>query len=100
MPKTFYTDINPSILVWARLNEGMEIEQAAVKIGISKPKLLRLESGKDRISSALLTKVSEVYDRDVATFLLSKPPKQLRGHPTHITIRYSDNVEQTFKIED
>lgn len=74
--------INPDIMRWARETAGLDIEQAAKKIGlkaargVSGPERLQVfESGAAEPSSKLLGKMAEQYHRPLLTFYMPARPK-------------------------
>lgn len=75
MPRTPTALVTPEILSWARESYGLETEEAAKSIGISKSRLLSWEIGKDRPSIAQSRKMAEVYKQPLAVFFLPRPPR-------------------------
>lgn len=98
--KDFPVKINPELLVWARLNEGLDRYQAALMLGIQDFDLERYETGAKQPSAKFLQKCAEVYRRPLAAFLLPKPPKQFRAQPTKIIIKYDDGTSKEFEIKN
>ena len=77
MPK-----VNPQIIVWARETAGLNLEEAARKLGFldssrstASKKLREIETGNREPSRPQLLRMSEYYRRPLLTFYLSKPPK-------------------------
>lgn len=74
--------INSAILVWARETAGLDVRDAAHKLGLpqgdadSQTKLLELERGTRLPSRTLLSKIARTYRRPVLTFYLAAPPKR------------------------
>ena len=81
-------NVEPSILVWARETAGLDVSEAANKLGLSNSvksnaieKLLSLETGEKTPSKRQLDEFARVYKRPLLTFYLDKPPKPgKRGH--------------------
>ncbi|TCA65336.1 ImmA/IrrE family metallo-endopeptidase [Rhizobium leguminosarum bv. viciae] len=76
MPK-----VNPEILRWARETAGLNVEEAAEKIGLNaargvagSDRLTMLEAGKVEPSRPLLLKMAALYRRPILTFYLANPP--------------------------
>jgi Zn-dependent peptidase ImmA (M78 family) len=71
------SQINPSILVWARETAGLSIEEAAKKLGLSSPdRLQALEGGQQAPTRRQLVNMSEKYHRPLLTFYLPTRPKE------------------------
>lgn len=73
--------VNPSVLVWARESAGLDLKDAAHKIGLapsgdgsSESKLLELERGNKLPSRAQLSKIAKTYRRPLLTFYMATPP--------------------------
>ena len=83
MPK-----VNPNILLWAREKAGLDLEDAASKLGLRDLKnksavehLVALEKGESEHTRPMLLKMAKQYHRPLLTFYMSAPPKQgERGH--------------------
>lgn len=74
--------VNPEITVWARETAGLNLEEAARKLGFrdssvstGSEKLSAIETGDREPSRPQLLRMSEHYRRPLLTFYLSKPPK-------------------------
>ncbi len=80
--------INPDMLVWAREERGLTVEQAAKSIHLSPEKLKDIELGIQRITVPKLKKAAQVYRRPTAAFSSS------RG-PCHWLFQNSDGVWST-----
>jgi Zn-dependent peptidase ImmA (M78 family)/transcriptional regulator with XRE-family HTH domain len=65
---------NPKVLVWARRMAGLELEEAARKVGTPAHRLESWERGERRPSITQLRKLADVYKRPLAVFYLRKPP--------------------------
>lgn len=80
--------VNPAVLVWARKSAGLDLKDAAHRIGLtasegasSEGKLLELEGGKRLPSRAQLNRIAKTYRRPlVAFYMAAPPPKGDRGH--------------------
>ncbi len=75
--------VNPEIVVWARETAGLNLEEAARKLGFrnssrstASEKLSEIETGNREPSRPQLLKMADHYRRPLLTFYLSKPPKQ------------------------
>jgi len=71
--------VNPDVLIWARTEAKLSVEQAAPKLGLKGPEgielLKRIERNDEQPSRSLLVKMSGQYRRSLLTFYLSKRPK-------------------------
>ncbi|MER9773285.1 ImmA/IrrE family metallo-endopeptidase [Mesorhizobium sp. M0220] len=75
--------VNPDVLKWARETAGLDLDEAAIKLGIKDlraisgaDRLAVLESGDDEPSRTLLLKMTQQYRRPLLTFYLPAPPRQ------------------------
>ncbi|QGA56868.1 ImmA/IrrE family metallo-endopeptidase [Brucella sp. 2280] len=75
------TKVNPSILRWARETAGLNLEDAAAKLGIGtargiagEDRLAMLESGDLEPTRPQLVKMAAQYRRPLLTFYLAEPP--------------------------
>ena len=75
--------LNPEILSWARKTSGLELEEAAKKLSLSKlsyktpaNRLKAMESGEEIPSRQLLVKIASKYRRPLLVFYLAQPPKK------------------------
>jgi Zn-dependent peptidase ImmA (M78 family)/transcriptional regulator with XRE-family HTH domain len=73
--------INPAVLVWARESAGLDLKDAAHRLGLaasdtaaSESKLLELERGTRLPSRTQLSKIAKTYRRPLLTFYLAAPP--------------------------
>jgi Zn-dependent peptidase ImmA (M78 family) len=73
--------INPAVLTWARETAGLDLAEAARKIGLSAARgveaparLAALERGDEMPSRALLARMSKQYRRPLVVFYLAEPP--------------------------
>lgn len=76
MPK-----VNPVIMRWARETAGLNVEEAAEKIGlnaargiVASDRLIMLEAGEVEPTRPLLLKMASLYRRPILTFYLANPP--------------------------
>ena len=68
--------VKPSLLVWARQSAGYKtIEAAAQKARFATDQLESWENGDSRPTVNQLRKLSHIYNRPLAVFYLSEPPK-------------------------
>jgi Zn-dependent peptidase ImmA (M78 family)/transcriptional regulator with XRE-family HTH domain len=85
--------VNPAVLVWARESAGLDLKDAAHRIGIpasegapSEVKLLELERGKRLPSRAQLSNIAKTYRRPLLAFYMAAPPpKGDRGNDFRFT---------------
>jgi len=75
-------NVNPEILIWARQSAGLDVEEAALKLGLTdsskssaSEKLAALEAGEKQPTRNQLSKFANVYKRPLITFYLAEPPK-------------------------
>lgn len=66
--------VEPALLVWARNSIGLEVVDAARKIGVTLERLEQWESGETRPTIAQLRGLAAVYKRPLGVFFLSEPP--------------------------
>ncbi|MUZ74455.1 ImmA/IrrE family metallo-endopeptidase [Agrobacterium vitis] len=76
MPK-----VNPSILRWARETAGLNLEDAAEKVGVGEARgvagserLAMLEAGDSEPTRPMLLKMAAQYRRPLLTFYMAEPP--------------------------
>ena len=75
-------NINPAILAWARETAGLELDEAADRLGFVKPtkaetaaqRLLAFESGERTPTRNQLLKFASVYRRPILAFYMKQPP--------------------------
>ena len=75
-------NINPAILAWARETAGLELDEAADRLGFIRPteaesaaqRLLAFESGERKPTRNQLLKFASVYRRPLLAFYMKKPP--------------------------
>ena len=75
-------NINPAILVWARETAGLELDEAADRLGFVRPtkaesaaqRLLAFESGERTPTRNQLLKFASVYRRPLLAFYMKQPP--------------------------
>jgi Zn-dependent peptidase ImmA (M78 family)/transcriptional regulator with XRE-family HTH domain len=73
--------VNPEILIWARETAGLDLEDAARKIGLNHARgvagadrLAALEHGDGTPTAAQLCKMAQLYHRPLLTFYMPKVP--------------------------
>lgn len=76
-------NVNPEILIWARETAGLDLEEAASKLGFSNSvkssaieKLAALEAGNRHPTRNQISAFSRVYSRPLSVFYLAKPPSK------------------------
>lgn len=74
--------VNPAVLIWARESAGLELDAAARKLGLAgnkrlsaAEKLVRLETGQEKPTRAVLMKMSQQYHRPLLSLYLAEPPR-------------------------
>ncbi len=74
-------NINPAVLLWARETAGLDLGEAAERIGFTttakataEEKLAEIEAGNKPVSRTQLAKIASVYRRPLITFYLRTPP--------------------------
>jgi len=66
--------IKPELLVWAREEAGLTVEEAAKKISVRTDHLLACENDEAKLTVRQLRILSNAYKRPLAFFFLPKPP--------------------------
>lgn len=92
MAKSVPALINPELLVWARKNSRLTIEQAAKKVPVKKERLELWEQGDLKPTIKQLRKLGHIYKRPIAVFYLSEPPRDFI--PLHDFRRFPIDVEE------
>lgn len=67
--------VKPALLRWARENSGYSLAQLEKSSGIKQSKIMEWEEGKSKPSIPQLRKIAHLYNRPIAVFYLSEPPK-------------------------
>ncbi len=93
------TSLNPELLIWARVNQGMTRREAAHKLQVPEPELMEYELGTRSPMWSFIEKCADLYKRPRAVFLLESPPVQDRRQLVAIKALYSDGTEQEYKFE-
>lgn len=75
MAKRQEAHIKGQMLKWARESTNLELEDAAVKLGVAPERLAEWETGERRPTINQLRKAGNVYKRPLAAFFLAKAPK-------------------------
>lgn len=70
-------DVNSKILIWAREERGLSLEEAAEKLKIEVLNLSEWENGK-QISVSNLENIAHVYKRQSAVFFLEQVPEKVK----------------------
>ncbi|GGZ45403.1 ImmA/IrrE family metallo-endopeptidase [Asticcacaulis endophyticus] len=103
--------LNPEIFVWAREQAGLELAEAAKRIGFqssvknsAEDKLIQIESGFAAPTRVQLEKFAEVYRRPLVTFYLKQPPQiSLKGEDFRgpiSTLSYRENANLNALLRD
>ncbi len=70
--------VKPDLLIWARNNAGLTVEQAAKKAQVKPERLESWETGERRPTIKQLRKLGNAYKRPLAVFYLPEPPKDFQ----------------------
>lgn len=76
---SYHVDVEPNVLVWARISIGMSREEAADKLRVSVLTLRFWEEGaysESQPTLVQLRRMAEIYGRPIAAFYLSAPPAE------------------------
>ncbi|EOG1933966.1 XRE family transcriptional regulator [Providencia stuartii] len=65
---------NPKMLIWAREQAGLSLQDAAKKLGLKVSRLSDFESGEKVPTSNQLNNIAKIYHRPLISFYLEKPP--------------------------
>ena len=68
--------VKPELLRWARESIGVKLEEAAHALGLTSADVEEWETKSSSIRLTQLEKLSELYKRPLAAFLLPQPPKE------------------------
>lgn len=74
--KQFRVPVNPDVLVWARKSIDYAPEYVAEKLKLQLTQLKNLEAGREKPTYDIILKMSNLYKRPVAAFLLNEQPKE------------------------
>jgi Zn-dependent peptidase ImmA (M78 family)/DNA-binding XRE family transcriptional regulator len=78
MPRrSFEVDIKPKILIWARESIGINAEDIAKRLNVSKDTIKNWELGKKKPTLVQIKELSKIYKRPLGVFFLSEPPAEL-----------------------
>jgi Zn-dependent peptidase ImmA (M78 family)/transcriptional regulator with XRE-family HTH domain len=78
MPKSANALVKPALLVWARTEAHLGIEEAAKRARVSPERLESWENGNSTPTVKQLRTLAKVYRQNFAAFYLSKPPESKR----------------------
>jgi len=78
MAKSAEALINHELLVWARKNAGLNLDEASKKASVSAERLASWERGETRPTINQLRKLAQAYNRPIAVFYLPNPPKDFQ----------------------
>ena len=76
MAKTFTVEVVPQVLSWLRTSSGWEVEEVAKRLRTSAEVVQELETGKKNPTIGQLNMLSNIYNRPIASFFLSKPKQE------------------------
>ncbi len=71
-----HTIVEPELLRWGRRSAGVEVDDAARRIGVSPEKVGAWESGDGTPTIRQLRLLAKVYHRPLSVFFLSTPPEE------------------------
>ena len=91
--------VKAQLIRWARLSAGMDVAQAARKVGVSQEKLESWEAEKDRPTVNQLRKLGEVYKRPLAVFYLPEPPRDFQVQDIRDFRRLAESATASFSVE-
>jgi Zn-dependent peptidase ImmA (M78 family)/DNA-binding XRE family transcriptional regulator len=74
--RTIETNVEPTLLVWARETIGMERSDVSSKLKVPERIVENWESGNSKPTLTQAEKMARLYKRSLATLLLSEPPKE------------------------
>lgn len=74
--KSLEVPVESEVLKWARESMGLSIQEIAERLKKSEDTVVQWESGRGKISLAILEKLTNVYKRPLAVFFLPKPPEE------------------------
>ncbi len=66
--------VEPAVMIWARESAGLDLDQAARKLSVSRSSLEGWEAGDKPPTIKQLRKAAKAYRRPLAVLLLSSPP--------------------------
>jgi Zn-dependent peptidase ImmA (M78 family)/DNA-binding XRE family transcriptional regulator len=92
MARSVHALVNPDLLVWARRNSSLTIEQAAKKVPVKSERLELWEKGELKPTIKQLRKLGHIYKRPIALFYLSETPKDFT--PLHDFRRFPGEAEE------
>ncbi|MGB9616108.1 MAG: helix-turn-helix domain-containing protein [Desulfomonilaceae bacterium] len=78
MTKRAEAFINHELLLWARRTAGLNLSQAARKVGVPEDRLASWERGQNRPTINQLRKLASAYKRPIAVFYLPAPPRDFQ----------------------
>lgn len=90
MAKRIEALVEPGLLVWARKNARLTVEEAAKKVQVKSERLASWETGERRPTIKQLRKLAKAYKRPLAVFYLPEPPKDFQ--PMHDFRRFPGEV--------
>jgi len=77
MSRSFTVTVAPTVLIWARKSIGMDIDDVAKRIkGVTATRIGNWEKGKEMPTFSQLKRLSFIYKRPLAAFLLPAPPEE------------------------
>ena len=75
MGKSLKVEIENSILLWARETSGLDIQNAAKKVGTTSVRIQEWEEGSSQPTIKQLRKLAKAYMRPLGLFFLPELPK-------------------------
>lgn len=90
--------VKPELLVWAREDSGLEIEEVARKIGTSTGRVQDWETGDRRPTIRQLRELARVYRRPLAVFYLPEPPREFQALRDHRRLPGGQAREESYEL--
>lgn len=74
--KSFEVSVEPEVLVWARKSIGINHEDVAKRLNVSKDTVDMWEFGEKKPTIVQIKKLANIYKRSLAVFFLPHPPEE------------------------
>jgi len=75
-PRSYFADVQPAILAWARKAAGYDIDNVAKRVKVDRETIEAWESGTEHPTVANLRALAILYKRPIAAFFLDEPPSE------------------------
>lgn len=83
MPRSLFINANPKILYWARRNMEVSVDEAAIKLKVSREHFIDFEKGARKITLRQARLLTELYEVSIASFYLPIPPEDIKLPPDY-----------------